>query len=84
MPFSIKELNYLLRTVRDRINELGLGLHRFYLARRHKSKSKEELFPQMKEEMSLLTAIRTKLWRMKSDVQTQKPTRDERSKDDAE
>jgi hypothetical protein len=76
MPFSSKELSYLLRTVRDRMNELALGIHRYYINRRNKSTTKEELLPELKEEMSTLTSIRNKLWRMKNNVKEQKHTGD--------
>jgi len=72
MPFTTKELSYLLRTVRDRMAELATGIHRYYMTRRTKSHTKEELLPELKEEMGILTSIRNKLWRMKS-AKTQKP-----------
>jgi hypothetical protein len=77
MPFNVKELSYLLKTVRDRMTELSDGIHRYYLNRRIKSTTKEELLPEMKEELSILTSLRNKLWRMKSNVQAHKSKRDE-------
>ncbi len=78
MTFTIKELAYLLRTVRDRINELGTGIHRYYLNRRVKSLTKAELLPELKAEMELLTSIRLKLWRLRNDAAAIKKQLDEK------
>jgi hypothetical protein len=69
IPLEPKETNYLLRMVRARIAELSLGLHRYFLNRGHKSKTKEDLLPELKSEMTILEGIRQKLWGRKN-VQT--------------
>jgi hypothetical protein len=67
LRFTSKEISYLLKTVRERMADLGMGFHRYFLMRSNKSMTEEELLPKMKAEKSLLTSIRNKLWRMKRD-----------------
>lgn len=66
--FSSKEVNYLLIIVRERLSNLGFGIHRLLSLRNIKqpnTTADEDLLKVVKivkEERKLLMSIRSKLW----------------------
>ena len=70
--FSKDEVVVMLRLVRARLVELHDGMHRYFLGRRNKSMNEQELLPKLRMETDILTRLRNKLWRMRSEQSRKK------------